>query len=75
MNEDIDKILSIAKNKLKDSVSNFLYYDRKGDEDFTRADIDTLCKHPEIIDELVAVFRIELERHSSVNIKQSGRSA
>jgi len=43
-------------------VSNFLYYDRKGDEELLMGDIEKLIQSGETdINEIVSVFRIQLE--------------
>lgn len=55
--------MTISKEKLKDYVSdlfaNFLYYNRKEDEDFTVEDAESL---PDIIskEELLAMFEKEI---------------
>lgn len=48
---------------VSDLVSNFLYYDRKEDEDLPRGEIDRMVASGEVtIDEIVTLFRAELER-------------
>lgn len=57
--------LAISKEKIKvcvsDLFSNFLYYDRKEDEDFTLEDAENL---PNIIshEELLTIFIKEIEK-------------
>lgn len=46
---------------LEDSVSDFLYYDRKGDEELSIGEIQAAIKAGEIsVDEIVAKFREKL---------------
>lgn len=46
----------------EDLMSDFLYYDRKEDEDLPRGVIEKAIKEEKItIDEILAVFRKELE--------------
>lgn len=47
---------------VRDLVSNFLYYDRKEDEELGRGAIEEAVKSGEItVDEIVAEFRERLE--------------
>jgi hypothetical protein len=47
---------------ISDLCSDFLYYDRKEDEDLTMEQLDEAVKNGEItIDEMVAEFRKNLE--------------
>ena len=47
---------------ISDLCSDFLYYDRKGDEELTMEQLDEAVKNGEItIDEMVAEFRKHLE--------------
>ncbi len=49
---------------LQDLVSNFLYYDRKEDEELPRGEIEDAIEAGEIsLDEIVAKFREELEKY------------
>lgn len=46
---------------LEDSVADFLYYDRKGDEELSIGEIQAAIKAGEIsVDEIVAKFREKL---------------
>lgn len=48
---------------VEDLVSNFLYYDRKDDEELPRGSIEELIAQGEItVDEIVDRFRSELEK-------------
>lgn len=50
-------------NEVTDLVNNFLYYDRKEDEDLPRGAIEAAIASGEVTrDELVEIFRLELER-------------
>lgn len=62
--------LSLSSDKetvltaISDLVSDFLYYDRKEDEDLTMGAIEALVEKGELtVDEMVARFREELEKH------------
>lgn len=47
---------------VEDLVSDFLYYDRKEDEELPRGAIQSMIRNKEIsIDEIVAEFRSKLE--------------
>ncbi len=49
---------------VEDLVANFLYYDRKGDEELKVGDIEEAIENNVItIDEIVQHFRSELEKH------------
>jgi hypothetical protein len=49
-------------SKIEDLCSNFLYYDRKNDEDLTAKQLEEAVKSGKItIDEMVAKFRKHLE--------------
>lgn len=51
-------------NTVSDLVSNFLYYDRKGDEDLPQGAIERLIKDGVIsINEIVDKFREEIEKN------------
>jgi hypothetical protein len=48
---------------ISDLVSNFLYYDRKEDDDLPKGAIDKAVRDGEItIDQMVQAFREELEK-------------
>jgi len=50
------------ENTVEDLVSNFLYYDRKEDEDLPRGAIEEAVAAGEItVDEIVALFRKGVE--------------
>lgn len=52
----------IILNTISDLCSNFLYYDRKEDEDLTMEQLNEAVKNGEItIDEMVAEFRKHLQ--------------
>lgn len=52
-----------TRGVISDLVSNFLYYDRKEDEDLPKGAIDKAVKRGEItVDEMVQAFREELEK-------------
>lgn len=49
-------------NKIEDLCSNFLYYDRKEDEDLSMEQLNEAVQKGEItIDEMVEVFKTNLE--------------
>jgi hypothetical protein len=51
------------RNSLSDLISNFLYYDRKEDEDLPMGEIEAAVKAGEItIAEMVAILKEELEK-------------
>lgn len=51
-------------NTITDLVSDFLYYDRKDDEELGRGAVETAIRRGDItIDEIVKVFRGRLEDH------------
>lgn len=53
----------IIKNTISDLVSNFLYYDRKGDEELPRGAIEaSIASGETTVDEIVAQFREELSK-------------
>lgn len=53
----------ILENTIIDMVSNFLYYDRKEDEDLPVGAIDEAIRTGRTsVDEIVSRFRSELER-------------
>jgi Ca2+-binding EF-hand superfamily protein len=53
----------IIETTIDDLVSNFLYYDRKEDEDLPRGEIEAAVAAGEITkDEIVERFRKELEK-------------
>lgn len=57
----MDEILS---NTIIDMVSNFLYYNRKEDEDLPVGMIEQLIRSGETsVEEIVELFRSELERY------------
>jgi hypothetical protein len=48
-------------SRVEDLVADFLYYDRKEDEELPRGEIDEAIEEGEIsVDEIVAHFRAEL---------------
>lgn len=48
-------------DNVSDLVSNFLYYDRKEDEELPNGAIETAIENNEIsVDEIVALFKAEL---------------
>lgn len=52
----------IIINKIEDLCSNFLYYDRKEDEDLSMEQLNEAVQKGEItIDEMVEVFKTNLE--------------
>lgn len=49
-------------NTVKDLCANFLYYDRKEDEDLSADDLEEAVKNGTVtIDEMVETFRQQLE--------------
>lgn len=51
-------------DKINDLVANFLYYDRKEDEDLSAKDIEKAVEDGEItVEDMVARFRSQLEPH------------
>jgi hypothetical protein len=55
-------IKEIIIDTISDLCSNFLYYDRKEDEDLSMEQLNNAVKNGEItIDEMVAEFRKHLE--------------
>jgi hypothetical protein len=51
-------------NSITDLVSNFLYYDRKEDEELKIGDIENCIKNNELtIEEMVKKFKFELEKN------------
>ena len=51
-------------NTISDLCMDFLYYDRKEDDELTQNDLIEAVKNKEItIDQMVNVFRIQLESH------------
>ena len=49
-------------NTIKDLCANFLYYDRKEDEDLSADELEEAVKNGTVtIDEMVETFRIQLE--------------
>jgi len=51
-------------NTVTDLVSDFLYYDRKEDEELSRGDIEAAIRQGDItLDEIVQVFRGKIEEH------------
>jgi hypothetical protein len=54
----------IILGTVSDLVANFLYYDRKGDEDLPRGQIEEAIENKEITaDEIVELFKKELENN------------
>ena len=54
----------IILGKIEDLCSNFLYYDRKGDEDLTAKQLEEAVKSGKItINEMVDEFRKHLENN------------
>lgn len=52
------------ENNVKDLVAKFLYYDRKEDEDLELGEIERQLDNGELtVDEIVSVFRTELEKN------------
>ena len=48
---------------IEDMISDFLYYDRKEDEDLPRGEIEKMVKSGELtVDEIVEKFREELTK-------------
>ena len=51
------------RNSLSDLISNFLYYDRKEDEELPMGEIEAAIKAGEItVAEMVAILKEELEK-------------
>lgn len=52
---------------IEDLISDFLYYDRKGDEELRVGDIDKCVRVGIVtVDEMVATFREQLEKHLDI---------
>lgn len=67
--EDLDEKLVGEERKqaildhIEDLISNFMYYDRKEDDELPRGSIEEAIKADEItVDEIVAQFKKQLER-------------
>ncbi|MCK9458382.1 MAG: hypothetical protein M0R80_01915 [Proteobacteria bacterium] len=49
---------------VSDLIANFLYYDRKGDEELVLGDIEKAIEAGEVsVDEIIARFTEELKKH------------
>lgn len=59
--DELDELLDRAIEYIPDLVSDFLYYNRKEDDNFTRADAQRLMTHPDASIRLAEAFRLELE--------------
>lgn len=56
----------IILNNIETIVSNFLYYDRKDDEELPMGEIEKAIQNGVItVDEIVATFKAELEKELS----------
>lgn len=59
---DEQPIKEIIMNTIEDLVSDFVYYDRKEDEDLSREQLKDAVTSGEVtVDEMVAAFREHLE--------------
>ena len=61
----VDK--SMILGTIEDMISDFLYYDRKGDEELRVGDIDKAVRDGVVtVDEMVNKFREGLEKHLDI---------
>ena len=59
---NLDNALTKGKEYISDMLSDFLYYNRKEDENFTLDDVKKMMNHPHAVEELTKTFEQELTR-------------